>query len=230
MLKFNNLFFGLFFYCFCTFMPLALLAQEIDVLMTNSRSIDNDRYKGVKGSPYQFKDWHKGKIISIDADVIEDVLLNFNGKTEGFEIKKGNNFIELDHKWYIRVLIEGETAKQDIVFQKIFLPPLTNKFTRIVYKGENLSIVEDFISKIEVKVINNVGKNEEFKKFYSKKNYFLIKDKKITLLRSKKKSLYTLLGHKSELENFIKKEKLKLSSETDLIKLFTFYEESGFTN
>ncbi|MFK7981871.1 MAG: hypothetical protein AB8G86_17955 [Saprospiraceae bacterium] len=228
MLKISKLYFGLFFFCISILTTSTLLAQATDVLMTNSRSIDKDRYKGVKGSPYQFEDWQKGKIISVDADVIEGVLLNFNGKTEGFEIKKGDNFIELDPKWYIRVLLEEESGEV-ITFQKNFLPPLANKFTRVVYKSENLSIVEDFISKIEVKVVNNVGKKEEFKRFYSKRNLFLVKDKKITLLKRKKKSLYALLGHKAELEKFIKKEKLKLSTEAGLIKLFAFYEESGFS-
>jgi len=111
---------------------------------------------------------------------------------------------------------------------KLKKAPLTNKFTRVVYKGKKLIVVEDFISKIETKVINNVGQKEEIKRFYSKRNYFLIKDKKPTLLKLKKKSLLSLLGYKSELERFMKKEKIRLSTEADLIKLFTFYEESGF--
>lgn len=227
MLKITQSLF-LVFLSYFSFFPATLLAQESDVLLTNSRSVDKDRYKGVKGSPYLYEDWHKGKIISVDADAIEGILLNFNGKTEGFEIKKGDNFIELDPKWYTRVLVEDKEPGEFTVFQKNFLPPLANKFTRVVYKGKNLSLVEDFISKIEVKVINNVGKKEEIKRFYSKRNYFLIKDKKITLLKTKKKSLLNLLGHKSELESYIKKEKLKLSSEADLVQLFAFYEESGF--
>ena len=206
----------------------SLVAQETSVLMTNSRKVDKKRYKDVKRSPYLFKEWRKGKIISVDAEAIEGVLLNFNGETKGFEIKKGDSFIELDPKWYIRVLVATETPDEYLTFQKNFLPPLTNEFTRVVYKGANFRVVEHFISKIEVKVINNVGKKEEIKRFYSKRNYYLIKDKKATLLKLKKKSLFALLGHKSELDSFSKKEKLKLSSEADLIKLFTFYEENGF--
>ena len=170
------------FFCFlCIFSMLiysSLLAQETDVLMTNSRKVEEERYKGIKGNPYLFKEWRKGKIISVDADVIEGILLNFNGETKGFEIKKGNSFIELAPKWYIRVLVESETPDVYITFQKNFLPPLTNEFTRVVYKGANFRVVQHFVSKIEVKVINNVGKNEELKKFYSKRNYYLIKDKK----------------------------------------------------
>jgi len=228
MLKINKSYCYLLLSCFAILVNSVLFAQGTDILMTNSRSIDKNRYEGVRGNPYLFDDWLKGKIISVDADAIEDVLLNFNGETEGFEIKKGDNFIELDPKWYIRVSVEDKATNEPIIFQKHFLPPLANKFTRVVYKGKNLNVVESFTAKIQVKVIHNVGKDQELKRFHGKRNYYLIKDKKITLIKSKKKSLFALLGHKSELEKFAKKEKLKLTSEADLIKLFTFYEEKGF--
>lgn len=206
----------------------SLTAQTTDVLMTNSKDIDKNRYKGVKGSPYIYNDWQTGSIISVDADVIEGIPLNFNGVTNGFEIKKGNKYIELDHQWYIRVIINGETPEENVVFQKNFLPPLKNKFTRQVFKGKEISVVEDFTAKIETKTINNVGKNEVIKRFYSKKNYYFIKDQAFTFFRLKKKSILSLLGHEKELEKFLKKEKIKLNKEEDLIRLLTFYEESGF--
>ena len=203
-------------------------AQETDVLMTNTRGIDEYRYEGIKGSPYIYSEWQTGKIISVDADVIEGVPLNFNGETNGFEIKKGNTYIELDPQWYIRVIIDGKTPEEAVVFQKNFLHPLKNKFTRQVYKGKKLTVVEDFISKIETKTINNVGKNDVIKKFYSKTKYYLIKDRKPILFRLKKKVLLPLLGHEKELEEFLKQEKIKLNNEKDLIRLLTFYEEKGF--
>lgn len=216
------------FLIFSIFNLNSLVAQETDVLMTNTRGIDKDRYKGVKGTPYIYDEWQTGRIISVDADVIEGVPLNFNGMTNGFEIKKGNAYIELDPKWYIRVIVDGKTPEEDVVFQKNFLPPLKDKFTRQVFKGKDFTVVEDFRSKIETKVINNVGKNEILKKFYSKTNYYLIKDRKPTMFRLKKKVLFPLLGHEKELEKFIKKEKIKLNNEENLIRLLKFYEESGF--
>lgn len=218
----------LFFLLLPFFNPSSLNAQESDVLMTNTKGIDEDRYKGIKGSPYIYDEWQTGKIISVDADVIESVPLNFNGETNGFEIKKGDRYIELDPQWYIRVIIDGKIPEEDVVFQKNFLPPLKNKFTRQVYKGKDITIVEDFTAKIETRTINNVGKNEVTKKFYSKTNYYLIKDRKPTLFRLRKKVLLPLLGHEKELEQFLKKEKIKLNKEKDLIRLLTFYEESGF--
>lgn len=224
----SNYLFILVFVFSAQIIPSFLFAQETDVLMLNSKPIDEERYKDVKGTPYIFDDWRTGKLISVDADAIEGLTLNFNGKSGGFEIKKDNRFIELNAKWYIRVVVEGKEGEEPVLFQKNFLPPLKDKFTRLVYKGKNISVVEDFISKIETKVINNVGKKEELKRFYSKRSYYLIKDRKPTYLKLKKKNVLALLGHAKELEPFVKKEKMKLNSEKDLIKLLEFYEKNGF--
>jgi len=223
-----NYLFVLFFVFLGQMTPIFLLAQETDVLMLNSKSIDSERYKGVKGTPYIFKDWRSGKLISADADAIEGLTLNYNGKSGGFEVRKDNRFIELNPKWYIRVVVEGDKGEEPIIFQKNFLPPLKDKFTRLVYKGNKISVVEDFISKIEIKVINNVGKKEELKRFYSKRSYYLIKDRKPTYLKLKKKNVLALLGNTKELETYLKKEKMKLNSEKDLIKLLEYYEANGF--
>lgn len=227
MLQTNHLL-RLIFIFWGLFLSIFSFAQATDVLMLNSQPIDEERYQGVRGSPYMFKEFRTGKLISVDADAIEGLALNFNGKTGGFEIRKDNRFIELNPKWYIRVVVEGEETDEPIIFQKNFLPPLKDKFTRMVYKGKKISIVEDYVAKIETKVINNVGKNEEMKRFYDKRNYYFIKDRKPVLFRLKKKNVLALLAHRKELETYLKKEKMKLNSEEDLVKLMRYYEEQGF--
>ncbi len=227
MLKTNYLFLLVFVFC-NQIIPSSLFAQETDVLMLNSKPIDEERYKEVKGTPYIFDDWKTGKLITTDAKVIEGLTLNFNGKSGGFEIRKDSRFIELNAKWYIRVEVADDKTEAPIIFQKNFVPPLKDKFTRLIYKGKKISVVEDFVAKIETKVFNNVGKNEELKRFYSKRSYYLIKDQKPTYLKLKKKNVLALLNHSKELESFLKKEKMKLNSEKDLIKLLEYYEEKGF--
>jgi len=225
MISFNRLPTILVLSFFILFFSNLLNGQETDLLMVNSKKIDQKRYEDVKGNPYLYKKWKKGSIISADADVIENVLLNYNGESNSFEIKKDNRFIELDPRWYVRVLVEEEPDEAAVIFQKNFLPPLEGKFTRLVYNGKKIKVVEEFTSKISTKVFNNVGKNLEVKDFYNKKQYFLIRDKKAVPLRLKKKNLLSALGEKALLESFIKKEKLKLDSEAQLIQLLDFFEQ-----
>ena len=198
-----------------------LIAQ--DLLMTNSKPIDKNKYRDVKGTPYLFEDWVNGKIISNDADVIDDILLNYNGESSEFEIKHNNRFIELNPNWYLRVIVTQEN-NEEIIFQRSFVAPLKNKFVRLVYKGKNLSLVEQFTAEIITKVFNNVGKNEELKSFYPKRQYFLVQRREATPIRLKKKNVLSVLGKKAELEAFLKKEKIKLDTEEQLIRVLKFYE------
>jgi len=108
-------------------------------------------------------------VIIVNAYIIDAFLFNCHGHPGGFEIKKASNFIELAPNWYARVIIT-EANGVTTIFQKNFLPPLKDKFTRQVYKGKKITVVEDFTTKTEKKVVNNVGKNEEFNRFYSKKS------------------------------------------------------------
>ena len=122
MISFNRLPTILLLSFFILFFSNLLNGQETDLLMVNSKKIDQKRYEDVKGNPYLYKKWKKGSIISADADVIENVLLNYNGESNSFEIKKDNRFIELDPRWYVRVLVEEEPDEAAVIFQKNFLP------------------------------------------------------------------------------------------------------------
>ena len=197
-------------------------AQSEDILLTNSKKIDKNRYRDIKGSPYFFEDWQKGKVISAEAEAIENVMLNYNGYTKGFEIKMNDRFIELDEKWYVRVIVEG--AEEEIIFQRNFLPPFNGKFSRQVYKGKDITVLQEFNIKIAKKTINNVGKKVEFQRFIPVEQYYLIEGQKAKYFKLKKKNILAELGNSTKLEAFIKKEKMKLDSEADLKKLLTFYE------
>ena len=74
-----------------------LFSQRNDLLFTNSQSIDEDRYKDMDYSPYLFKEWVQDNITakSNTEEAIENVLLNYNGYTKNFEVRKDNRFIAL---------------------------------------------------------------------------------------------------------------------------------------
>ncbi len=213
---------ALLFFILC---PLVVEAQKEDILLSNSKKIGENRYSNIKGSPYLFEGWRKGKIITSEAEMIDNVLLNYNGYTKGFEVKKGNQFIELDEKWYVRVVIEDEKGGQPIIFQRYFFPPFSGKLSKQVYKGENITILQSFTIKIDKKVISDVGGRFALQRFISHEQYYLVRNRKPTPIKLKKKSILAELGNATELEQFIKKEKLKLNSEADLKKLVAFYEK-----
>lgn len=200
----------------------SLSAQDSDLLMTNSKPIDEERYDNIKGTPYLFEDWQKGSIMDKKGKVIENLTLNYNGQTNNLEVKQANRFIEVDPSSYQKVIVINKEGIETVLVVGEMLP-IKGKFVRMVYEGKNRKIVQSFRSKIETKIFNNVGKNEKFESFYSKQQYYLIIDKAIPF-KLKKKSFLPLLSEQAQLEQFLKKKKMKLNSEAQLIELMTYYE------
>ncbi|MEM6321665.1 MAG: hypothetical protein AAF960_28660 [Bacteroidota bacterium] len=208
-----------FFYTAQTF------GQTENSEIPNSRPVEKERYQNVKGSPYFFKEWQRGTVISREAKIIEGVLLNYNGETHSLEVKTDEDLIELNPLHYIRFTVHNKQSDEAIIFQKNFFPPLANQFTRVVYKGKTLSVVEQFTVKIETKLPTTVGQDEEIRQFLRKRRYYLVKNKKPSAIKLKKKSVLAALGNPPQLEKYVKQEKLKLNTEAELIQVLKFYEQ-----
>lgn len=203
------------------------LAQNQIKMFTNAQAIDVKRYEEVKGNPMYFKDWQKGIIIDNQDSVYKDISLNYNGFEEEFELRRSNNsFIALDNKFYKKIVIDSDEGLDGkIVFEKSPVSKFKGKFLQVLHKGEKLSLYKYFeVRKAEV-TVQDVGKTRVFENFQTVPAYYILKDGKLSVIRTKKKILLAALGSKKELEGYIKKNKLSLNKDLDIQKLFKFYEE-----
>lgn len=201
------------------------------IIFLNGRKIDTTRYENFKGSPYYFKDFVKATIVSNTFSLFEDLDVNFNGYSQEFEVRRGDEFIELDKKWYVRIDIDPEKNKdildskdgEKIIFQRGFHAKYLTRFGNILYNDQSIILIKDYLVSLSEKTINDVGKILEFKRFDPKTYYYLIVDGEAKLLKTNKKGIIKALGYKNELETFFKAEKIKFSQDEDLKKLAAFY-------
>lgn len=215
----------LFFIC----LPLlALLGQTKTVMMFNSQGIDPDRYEDIKGEPYLFEEWKYGKTVNSKSEIIDSLLVNYNGYTHNLEVKKDETYIELDAYHYPLVVVYDDETGKEIFLRRNTSQTLLNRYTRLIFSGLEFMVVEDFNTRVETKRINDVGKIRDTNTFVNRKNYYIIKDNKAKLIKFKKASLLKLLGNEGELDNFLKQTRNKLKTEEDAIKLFQFFEDEGF--
>ena len=200
-------------------------AQRTDVLLTNSQAIEENLYEGVTGSPFYFENWQKGKIYPKSTkDPIQEVLLNYNGYTRSFEIKKGNQYIALDEKWYGKVEIEKESLS--LIFETGLLPKRKNKFVKLVYQGNTFYVVQDFQVSLSTREQQQYAKINKIETFNPRHTYYLVQNGKSKLIKLKKKSILNLFpNQKANLESYTKKNHLKLNSEQDLVKVLAYYDE-----
>lgn len=206
---------------FCLFFT-HLTAQREEVILLNTQEIDEDRYEDIRGYPFIWEDWQAGIVINNKGESAEVEKINFNAHTQTFEVKKGVRFIELATEDQQEVVITS--SEGPLVFQKTIHPDLPLKFNQLLYKGATLQLVKSTEKEISTKVFQNVGKKVTVEQFVKRETFYLIEKGELRRLKISKKALLKALEQSKKLDAYIKKNKLKLKEDKDLIKFFAYYE------
>ena len=212
-----------------------LNAQSEDLIFVNGFDVNEERYADIKDSPYLFKDdWHPADLLTKEMKRVPNVPTRYNLYTGEFEVRQGDKFIRLANDRFMRIEFEvdeeGKSLEEEsekLIFQASFHPRFKDRFVNLIYSGSTMVVFRDFRAVISEKTVQNVGQTVEFKRFFPKVDYYLMQNGELKTINTKKKTLIKLLGHKKDLEAFIKEHKLDLDSSRDLKKLFTFAETLG---
>lgn len=213
----------------------SLSAQSEDLIFVNGLDVNKNRYADVKESPYLFDDeWLPANLLTKEMKRVPEMPTRYNLYTGEFEVRQGDKFIRLASDRFMRIEFEvdeeGEQVNDDanrLIFQASFHPRFKDRFVNVIYTGATRVLFRDYRAIISNKTVQNVGDTVEFKRFHKKVDYYLMQNGDLKTIKNNKKSLIKILGHKKELESFIKEHKLNLDSGTDLNKLFTFAETLG---
>lgn len=187
--------------------------------------LTEEQFKATIGSPYSNEDFLQGKIFKNDELVKTNVAMRYNLFSDEIEIKKYKN----DETY-------GALLRDPDVFVKIF----NDIYVFIPFEGSNEK-GHYFKVSTEGKNFNLYTKESVVYKppYFAKSNYEISRpaewSKEVTYyLASTKGELYELpnskskiikaMGSKSsEIKSFIKKNRLDLDAEDDLVKLVDYY-------
>ena len=206
---------------FCLFFT-HLNAQREEVILLNIQEIDEDRYENIRGFPFIWEDWQAGIVINNKGESVEAEKINFNAHTQTFEVKKGTRFIELATEDQQEVIITSPEGP--LTFKKEIHPDLPLEFNQLLYKGASLQLVKSTEKEISTKVFQNVGKKVTVEQFVKRETFYLIEKGELRRLKISKKALLKELEQSKKLDSYIKKNKLKIKNDEDLVKLFAYYE------
>ncbi len=213
-----------------TFLPFINFAQQSEVLLTNSQTFEIEAYKGIEGTPYFFEKWQYGKVASKDAEEKQEqlYLLNFNGYTKSFEIRKDNRFITLDEKFYDRIIVDTKEdgVEKTLLFKNNVHPIYKNRFMKVVFEGTDILVLQDFQKRIVEREKKTYDGPITVQKFSDDITYYFIKDKKANAFKLKKKTIMGLFkSHNGAMKNYVKDNKLKLNNELELIQIMNHFEQ-----
>ena len=206
--------------------------QTDKIVLVNTQKVGADRYRDIKGSPYFFDTWQKGKILSGSGEVFEMNEVNYNGFTKNFEVRDGEEYIELDGKWYLQVeFVKAENPDtkeyqdaEKIIFQKRGQANFNDRWMLVLYKGNDYSLWKEFSVAKEEKVFQNVGKEVVMERFNGNSTYFILAQGEMVRVKGKRKKTLAELGRASDAEKFIKSEDINLKTDAGMIELVRFYD------
>ncbi|MEM0993042.1 MAG: hypothetical protein AAF847_16010 [Bacteroidota bacterium] len=200
---------------FCLFSFL-MTAQIIGI---NSKPIDDQRYKDIKGSPYLFDDWQAATVYKENGDVIENAMVNYNAYEKTIEAKVKNGYVELSGDTYPKILL----VKDSSYFAYNFHPKFKTQFARIHFVGEDYQFFSTTTSRINKRTINNVGKTITLENFANVTTYYLLQGEQLQPIKLKKKDLLALFPDKANVK-FVKQEQLKLNTAEEVVRFLEFAE------
>jgi len=196
--------------------------QTIYSSQSKTRTIDHSEYNDIKGSPYIYDKWVSARILGTDGIFFDFEKVNFNGFSHQLEVKTDGVTEEIIPDSFLKAIIETSEGKN--TFMRGIHPDLGQNIICILYDGNKVKLIKKFDVRIEESVSQTPGVPTVFTKFATTKEYYIMLERNLSKTKLKKKSVISILNFKSQLENYIKQEKLNLNKESDMVLLLTYYE------
>jgi len=201
-------------------------AQGDPLYNTNNEVFTEKRYSHVQGSPYFNKEWNKGNLYDVKDQVLPHASINFNGESGLLEIKEDEKTIQLNQNLYNRIEIMVDGKKQVFVNR---ITPVDLTYYRAIYQSDIMQFLERFESTLKEEEVATYGASKSRSKFVNKTKYYIFKDGKMNEVTRNNKKLVDHLKS-ARLKSYIKKNKLNLKKDEDLVKALAYYESSMMKN
>ncbi len=178
----------------------------------------------ITGSPYLDSSFHQGYILTSDSLIYQGVNMRYNNYKDVVEFKKnGQDIYEIPISFPILqlkfegIIFERKEYKTEGKLKYGFFQPILKGKTSL-YSQQRV-----ILEKAKLASLYNESKLAHFKitpsKYYLQKN----KDKELVSFSNKKELLSILNDNENKLSTFIKKNKLKVKDEQDILQVLDYY-------
>jgi len=196
---------------------------SLEVEFRNSGT-DKSRTK-TEGTEYLDESFVNGEILTSQSENYKDVPMRYNVFRDKMEIKMadGNIYDLTDHTGINQILYKDRT----LVYSEFDAGKTKNSgYLFVLYKGKSALYFRNI--KIFMKAVeetNGITPTSPPKIVDKPKEYYVKIADGIPMIFNSKKELLDLFGnHASKVDVFIKKQKLKLNNDDDLIKILTYFD------
>lgn len=181
------------------------------------------KYTDVVGTPYLYDGWTKGTVELVNGTFYKDIDLKFSLLKDELFFKNTKDETMLSFVLPVKSFLLAGGAQKNL-YKNGF--PEIDHFTKISYyqvlfDGNSKLLFKNYKTISEIKPYNSATTE---KKFADNESYYIFKDDVMKKIRPTKKEFLGLFKNKNtEMEAFIKTEKIDFKNNQDLTRVFEFY-------
>lgn len=185
-------------------------------------------YEGVRGTPNIFEDFMSGNIYFSNKTSISNISINYDCYNDHVMYSDQDKIYILNSQNIEYFTITGNEPETSFLFKQVFLPSEKKiVFLHIIYNKKSILFKRYLKEFIEADYTGPYNANRRYDEYTDKEKYYIkLPDKEILQIKSSGKSLKEIFGDQYALiRDFIKKEKIDLKDENDLIQLVSYYDQ-----
>ena len=187
------------------------------------RVLDKKKFE-FTGSPYADSNFYKGYIITSDSSIYHGIYLRYNNYKDVMEFKKEENEIyEIPNALPVLqmkfngAIFEKKMYQLKGISKSGFFRRVTNGRTSLFCQQRII------LEKAKMASLYNASKLPNFKQTALKWYLQMDKNKELVSFSNKKELLSILSDEENKLSTFIKKNKLKIRREDDMVEIVNYY-------
>jgi hypothetical protein len=209
--------------CFLGAQIPAEVEDYIDKFGTNNL---NDRAENTIGSPFVFEEFMTGYVYFSDNTRSTERMINYNCHDNQVLYQEGENTYMLNARMIdsLEFRIDENTSW---IFRKVTLKddgdPL---FMNVLYRDHSILYKRHDKEFREADIGQAYGSGQRNDEYIDRHDYyFAVEGSDVQHLRPRKRNVLEIMeAHGEEIEDFLKKDKINLRSEDDLIRLVRYYD------
>lgn len=193
-------------------------SQALSNNLDGNSTVDFKENTDVEGSSMLFDDWQNADLVDVNDNLIEDVLVNYDGLKNRFISKTSDDrYLELNIWNYKAVKTKDKNPNTYV--------NITSKgepcYCKLIYEGENVSCYEKFTSEKKRSNGNKYASVTSMYKMSNKTETYIYHNKELKNAKRKAK-FFDKMFKDLDLKNFVKSNDLDLKRDEDLAKLLEY--------
>ena len=194
-------------------------------LKYNDGSYVNEKEADIKGSPFLFDDWKKGNVLLKTKERIDSALIKYNLYADMLHVKVDDQEYQFNID-VMEFLLPDPVSNETALFRSGFspVPGMSEKsFYQVLYDGKTKLLIK-YKKLIASELTSTPGVKARV--FEDQKSYFILTASgKMEKIKKKNKGILDLLeDKKEELRKMVDTNKLKLTSDEEIIKVLEYYD------